>query len=278
MTHATLGPVRALHMGSGEPVLLLQPFMLSAHAWDGVAQLLATRYEVFAPTFAGHWGGPQLDNWDVSPATLADTIERQLDELGWDTCHIVGNSLGGWVAFELERRGRARSVTAIAPAGGWHHLSRDAILVGLEFLSLGPLIGIGKLLGGVAARNRVIQRTVLPLLVKDAKAVSSRDAEAIVLAAIHCSAYLPVLWTGMHGDGVSGLADVTAPVRLLLCEHDHILPVERYGKMFVDELPAHAEITVLDGVGHCPQFEAPERIAALITEHISASGRHLQAV
>jgi len=50
---------------------------------------------------------------------LADHVERQLDELGWDTPHIVGNSLGGWVAFELERRGRARTVTGIAPAGGW---------------------------------------------------------------------------------------------------------------------------------------------------------------
>ena len=49
---------------------------------------------------------------------LADHVERQLDQLGWDTAHIVGNSLGGWVAFELERRGRARTVTGIAPAGG----------------------------------------------------------------------------------------------------------------------------------------------------------------
>ncbi|EUA44084.1 hypothetical protein I552_0314 [Mycobacterium xenopi 3993] len=47
---------------------------------------------------------------------LADHVERQLDELGWNTAHIVGNSLGGWVAFELESRGRARTVTAIAPA------------------------------------------------------------------------------------------------------------------------------------------------------------------
>ena len=44
-----------------------------------------------------------------------------MDALGWGTAHIVGNSLGGWVAFELERRGRARTLTGIAPAGGWRH-------------------------------------------------------------------------------------------------------------------------------------------------------------
>ena len=49
---------------------------------------------------------------------LVDDVERRMDELGWDTAHIVGNSLGGWVAFELERRGRARTLTGIAPGIG----------------------------------------------------------------------------------------------------------------------------------------------------------------
>ena len=54
---------------------------------------------------------------------MADDVERRMDALGWDTAHIVGNSLGGWVAFELERRGRARTLTGIAPAGGWSHFT-----------------------------------------------------------------------------------------------------------------------------------------------------------
>ena len=45
----------------------------------------------------------------------ADAVEHTLDELGIDTTHIVGNSLGGWLAFELARRGRARSVVALSP-------------------------------------------------------------------------------------------------------------------------------------------------------------------
>jgi len=35
------------------------------------------------------------------------------------TTPLVGNSVGGWMALELAKRGRARSVVAIAPAGGW---------------------------------------------------------------------------------------------------------------------------------------------------------------
>ena len=42
-----------------------------------------------------------------------------MDEAGFATAHLVGNSLGGYVALQLAARGRARSVVAFAPAGGW---------------------------------------------------------------------------------------------------------------------------------------------------------------
>src|SRR4051794_33068225 len=48
-----------IHLGSGEPILLLHPFMMSQSVWKKVAPLIAEtgRYEVFAPTMAGHNGG-----------------------------------------------------------------------------------------------------------------------------------------------------------------------------------------------------------------------------
>ena len=42
-----------------------------------------------------------------------------MDEAGFETAHIVGNSLGGYLALQLAARGRAESVVALAPAGGW---------------------------------------------------------------------------------------------------------------------------------------------------------------
>ena len=109
-----------IHLGSGEPMLLLHPFMMSQNVWKKVRRQIAEtgRYEVFAPTMPGHNGGIK-GRFFLDTAELADDMERRLDALGWDTAHIVGNSLGGWVAFELERRGRARTLTGIAPAGGW---------------------------------------------------------------------------------------------------------------------------------------------------------------
>src|SRR5439155_6734391 len=86
--------------------------------WDLILPALERRHEVLAPTLAGHAGGPVLKG-DASAEALADAVETVMDEAGFGTAHIVGNSLGGYLALQLAARGRARSVVALAPAGGW---------------------------------------------------------------------------------------------------------------------------------------------------------------
>ena len=79
---------------------------------------LEREHDVLAPTLTGHVGGPPIAG-EVTDALLADGVERAMDEAGFETAHIVGNSLGGFVALQLAARGRAASVVALAPAGGW---------------------------------------------------------------------------------------------------------------------------------------------------------------
>ena len=79
---------------------------------------LEREHDVLAVTLAGHAGGPAL-NGNLSDAVLADAVERAMDEAGFETAHVVGNSLGGYVALQLAARGRAKTVVALAPAGGW---------------------------------------------------------------------------------------------------------------------------------------------------------------
>lgn len=73
---------------------------------------------MLALTLPGHAGGPPLPDPLTNPALLR-SLERMLDDAGFATAHIAGNSLGGYLALGLAARGRARSVVALAPAGGW---------------------------------------------------------------------------------------------------------------------------------------------------------------
>ncbi|MFG1794258.1 alpha/beta fold hydrolase [Nocardia sp. NPDC049149] len=270
--------LKALHVGSGDPLLLLHGFMLSPHCWEQTAARLSSQCEVFAPAFAGHWGGEPADGWSVDIHALADRIEDQLDELGWRTCHIAGNSLGGWVGVELARRGRARTLTLIAPAGGWHIPSLAQLRTCLKFLSLVPVIQIGKRLGGFAINNPVIQRLALLPLSKNAAAVSRRDTAAAITATLNCPAMLSIIVGTARGPEQEDLSTLQTPVRLLLSEYDRVIPNRAYARRYLKELPDSADRIVVHGVGHVPMLEAPDRIATLIAEHVYASRNRLRAV
>ncbi|MBH0777480.1 alpha/beta fold hydrolase [Nocardia bovistercoris] len=271
-------PTKALHLGSGDPLLLLHGFLLSPHSWEQTASRLATQCEVFAPALAGHWGSGVETGWSTDVFALADRVEAQLDELGWRTCHIAGNSLGGWVGIELARRGRARTLTLIAPAGGWDKPSVAQFRVGMKFLSLFPLLEIGKRMEGFATSNPAVRRFAALWLSKNAAAVPQREIVAAIMATLHCDIVLPILLGGLRGPALRNLSDLTTPVRLLLAEYDRVIPNRTYARRFLQELPESADRILVNGVGHVPMLEAPDRIATLIAEHVYASRTRLRAV
>ena len=105
--------------GLGPPLLCLHGFTDTWRTWELVLPALERRHDVLAPTLPGHAGGPALPPGQVTVAGIADVVERAMDDAGFATAHVVGNSLGGHLALQLAARGRAESVVALAPAGGW---------------------------------------------------------------------------------------------------------------------------------------------------------------
>ena len=104
--------------GTGSPLVCLHGFMDTWRTWDLVLATLERRHDVLALTLPGHAGGPSTDERS-NTAAFVDAVERLMDAAGLGLAHLVGNSLGGYVAFQLAARGRAASVVAFAPAGGW---------------------------------------------------------------------------------------------------------------------------------------------------------------
>ena len=246
-------------------MLLLHPFMMSQNVWKSVAPLIAEtgRYEVFAPTMPGHNGGAK-GPFFLDSGSLADDVERRMDALGWETAHIVGNSLGGWVAFELERRGRARTLTGIAPAGGWSHFTPAKFEIVGKFLAGLPLwlltIALGPRVLGLPFARRIAS---LPVSAT-ADGLSDEDLVDIIDDVSHCRAYYQLLAKSLLLPGLQELAEGSAPTHLVICEQDRVLPHPRYTRHFTAHLPKDTQITHLDHVGHIPMFEAPRRVADLI--------------
>ena len=257
-----------IHLGppNGEPILLLHPFMMSSYVWHDVAPRLAAtgRFEVFAPTMAGHNGGPPTRSWFLDTNTLANHVEAQLDELGWGSAHIVGNSLGGWVAFELERRGRARSLTAIAPAGGWHRWSPVKYEIVGKFVAGLPVWLTAIAFGQWAAKLPLAKRAASVPISATSAGLSDEHMREIIDDVTHCRAYYQLLLKALLMPGLMQLADTDIPTNLVICEKDRVLPHPRYTKHFLKHIPDIDRVTTLRDVGHIPMFEAPQIIADLI--------------
>jgi len=99
-------------------MVLLHGFTDTWRSWDLVLPALEREHDVLAPTLVGHAGGPDIEG-ALDEDVLVTAVEAAMDAAGFETAHFAGNSLGGYLALHLAARGRARSVVALAPAGGW---------------------------------------------------------------------------------------------------------------------------------------------------------------
>jgi pimeloyl-ACP methyl ester carboxylesterase len=107
-------------------MVLIHGFSASWGIWRPLLPALEQHHDVLVPTLLGHSGGPEyLPGSPATPDAMADALERDMDSAGFERAHLVGNSLGGWLALELAARGRALSATALSPAGGWNHGGRE---------------------------------------------------------------------------------------------------------------------------------------------------------
>jgi pimeloyl-ACP methyl ester carboxylesterase len=106
--------------------VLLHGFTDSWRSWSPIQPAIERFHDVLAIALPGHAdASPTGSSFKPSVGGVTRALEQELDAAGIATAHIVGSSLGGWLAFELAARGRARSVVAFAPAGGWPVGGRD---------------------------------------------------------------------------------------------------------------------------------------------------------
>jgi pimeloyl-ACP methyl ester carboxylesterase len=109
--------VRLQRDGRGEPLLFLHGAG-GFPPWLPFFEKLAARYEVLVPEHPG-FGKSDDPPWIRNVSDLAMYYLDFLDELGVAHVHLIGHSLGGWVAAELAVRNTSRlaSLTLLAPAG-----------------------------------------------------------------------------------------------------------------------------------------------------------------
>jgi pimeloyl-ACP methyl ester carboxylesterase len=253
----------ALHRaGAGEPLVLLHGFMDAWRTWELVLPVLERDHDVLAPTLPGHAGGPRLQG-EISHELFADAVEQVMDDAGFATAHLAGNSLGGFVALQLAARGRARSVVALAPAGGWaagDQAPRE--LLELQRRMHAQVRALASSADAIAATPEGRRQATGWICEHGENLPPELVADLIVTVAL-CDAE-PLIDYALGSDWTLDAQQVDCPVRIVWGTADRLLPWPSAAARFRDGWLPRAEWVELDGVGHAPQLDAPVEAAALI--------------
>ena len=253
--------------GHGEPLLLIHGLGSSRGTWRTIIDQLSANYETIAVDLIGHGDSdwPKPPPKAMSAYDHAVTLEPLIKEFGGGDMHVVGSSMGGWVALELAANGRAKSVTTFCPAGLEYEpwVTRSDLLVFRKRLAdlfgpvMPPAVGLVSripylrdlLIGDATANFDTLDKNVLP-----EHAVAMRRAAGFY--ASH-DGMLNVLFN--RSDEI----EPEVPVSIVWGLQDDLLRPERQRRAAA---PPHAKWIVLDQCAHVPMWDQPERSIQIIGE------------
>lgn len=243
--------IRLMRGGAGAPLLFLHGGG-GAGIWLPCMARLARKFDVIAPEHPG-FGASDTPPWLDTIADLANFYLDFLDQLDLRGVHLVGSSLGGWIAAELAVRNSSRlaSLTLIGAAG----IHVDDVAQVDPFLSSDEQ-RIRDLFHDQDLAEAVIASLERPEL-EDA-ALKNRTTTA------------KLAWQPRNHDPHlrKWLHRVKLPTLLVWGENDRLFPPP-YAFAFQKLIPG-SKAVVFPGCGHLPHVEQGDAFAAELESFIGA--------
>jgi len=256
-------PLTQSRGGSGPPLVLIHGLGLTWRCWRPILPALEEHHDVAALDLPGFGAVPPLpDGAQPTPDALADALEREFDSLALERPALVGNSLGGWLALELARRGRASRVVAIAPAGLELPAERAYVIALNEAIRLRSKLGAP--LGRLLTRPRLTRAALFLELRTRPWRVDPDDARDELRSFGRSRGFQATLRQTTALRAPRGLDRIEVPVRVAYGTLDLMLGAITAPRFAA--LIQHAELVPLPGAGHVPMVDAPERVARTILE------------
>jgi pimeloyl-ACP methyl ester carboxylesterase len=238
--------------GAGEPVLYLHSASAEASMWNQAFELLAQRYEVIVPIHPGFPGSGGLDRIQ----NVGDLVLHYVDLLNLlrlPHAHVVGSSLGGWIAAELASlySERVGTLVLVGAAGLW-----------IEGAPIAEVFGV--LPGQLAERLFYDQQhPVAQMLHAAGESPLDTPPPEEILLAFHQSteATARVAWNPyFHNPALEGrLNRIGAPTLVLWGAEDKLIP-RAHAERYRDRI-AGAVLRTIPQCGHLPVIETPAAFA-----------------
>jgi 3-oxoadipate enol-lactonase len=252
--------------GSGEPLLLIQGMSGTHAAWGEVfLGPLREDFEIIAFDNRGIGFSAPVDG-PFTIAEMAEDTAALLVELGLDSAHVVGISMGGMIAQEL----------ALAHPERLRSLTLGCTYCGGPGSQLMPEENARKLMEGMASGDRdkairaAYEVNLSPAFRADESHWPAFHEMATSVPAAQETIQLQI--QAIFGHDTSGrLGEISTATLIVHGTEDGVLPYAN-GELIASLMPS-AHLETLEGIGHMVWWEQPERCADLIREHALAAGR-----
>ena len=247
--------VRVHGPATGQPVVLLHGYPLDGAMWRAQVNPLATAgFRVVIPDLPGHGQSPVQDPCSI--ASITDAVLAELDRLKLGKCHVVGFSMGGYVALDLAIRhpGRvARLVLVDTRAEADTPQGRDGRMALLKEMVGRPGV---KVLSNAMMPNLLTAetRTNRPLLAEEVRNMMLRQPIEGERAAMMALAERP--------DRRNDLAGIHAKTLVVVGSEDKVTPPAS-AQVLADGIKG-ARLETIPGAAHLTPLEAPQAVNDLL--------------
>ncbi len=240
--------IRLMRGGAGEPLLYLHG--ASGASWLPCLQTLSERFDVIAPEHPG-FGESDTPDWLDTIHDLAYFYLDFIDELKLRGVHLVGNSLGGWIAAELAIRSTAR-LASLTLAG-----SAGLFVDGVEQLDTFLLNDEQRLRAFFCDQKRA-EAMIARVLSPEAEDAALRNRATVAKLGWQPRSHDPHLGKWLHR--------IDVPTLLIWGDHDRVFP-KAHALAFENAIPG-AKLVMVPNCGHVPQIEQPDAFVAALESFI----------
>jgi pimeloyl-ACP methyl ester carboxylesterase len=260
--------------GKGPLVLLIHGMAGSATTWKQVMPALSERFTVLAPDLLGH-GASDKSQGDYSLGAFASMLRDLMVALGYKRATVVGQSYGGGIAMQFAYQYPERCERMVlVDAGGLgpevNPLLRLLTLPGSEAALLlacaPPVRSIVESIGRLALRKKLENAPVVAELWRSYSSLGEVETRRAFLRTLRAV-------IDPRGQAVSAISKLhlaaQMPTLIIWGEEDRIIPVE-HAYAAHEAIPG-SWLEIIDGVGHYPHCEAPDRFVASLTEFIEST-------
>lgn len=240
--------------GDGPALLFIHSLGANTYMWREQIAALKQRFRCIAFDCRGH-GGSSYNGVFTVPDVAADH-KAGLDALGVESCHMLGLSMGGMIALDMNARwpDLARSLIIADSFARPRDGAEDRIYATQEAVAYLSM----KEFGNQYAGDRLMPTTAFDKL----------DELADAVAKVPPKAYVDTVRAIFTADYTDALGKVRVPTLVLIGADDDATPLAE--SEFMVERIEGAALQTIPGAGHLSNIDQPEAFNAAIAEFLDA--------